>query len=112
MPKRRITNPNPIVTGYVDDFGVCHNLNPGQTREIEQRCVVPHQGLQNLMSVTDSPGGVLTYIGYALPGTLVNEKGWMIFRVNTVGNIVTYDAPAGRRAMVFRWDQRTQYNYS
>ncbi len=59
----------------------------------------------------DSVSTGLTYIGYALPGTLETEPYWLVKKITVVGTVTTIDYSNTSKMFTDIWNNRTGLTY-
>lgn len=60
----------------------------------------------------DEVSATLSYVGYALPGTIASASLWKIKRIQTVGAETFVEYAGGTKDFDKVWDDRTSYTYS
>lgn len=56
--------------------------------------------------------GPATYVGYARPGTGVNELGWAVCKIQEVGGVESKLWAGGRVSFRWKWVDRATLSYS
>jgi len=112
MPKKIIINTTDIFQSYINRTnGDFFTLAPGESIEIEEE--VEDKDLSLCIVATDSPGGILTYVGYAVSGTERHEPFWAIKKRFVEGTEELWLWVEGRvKVFKFVWDLRVTYSYS
>jgi len=108
---RTFHNTTDITQMIIDGRGEPHEVAAGDSLEYLDNDSYPGS-VDGLIVKTEISSGVISYIGYAHPGTGEDQPGWMIKKKGSAGGVESWTMAGGQFVIQYKWTQRTSYDYS